>query len=178
MIRLEFLEREDFYKIVDWNKDTNRDFLYQWAGPWYQYPLTEKQIEDRIINNANKTDSDILVFKIILAETNEMIGIIELFKIDRIVGTAVAGKFLIGDERQRGRGLGKQILKELLRIGFDELGLNTIGINVFDFNIGATKCYESVGFGKKNFIEKVYKSENGFWNLYEMSIYKDDVNWE
>jgi RimJ/RimL family protein N-acetyltransferase len=178
MIRLEFLEREDLNKIVEWNKDKSKDFLYQWTGPWYQYPLTVNQIEDRIINKANMSNSDLYVFKIILNETNEMIGTIELFKIDRNMGTAVAGKFLIGDESQRGRGLGKQILKELLRIGFDELGLNTISLNVFDFNTGAIKCYESVGFVKKNYSEKVYNSENGFWNLYEMYISRYDFKKE
>lgn len=173
LIKLEFLQKEDFNKIVQWNSDNSRDFLYQWAGSWYQYPITEKQLEDRIINKANKSDSELYVYKI-LNQTNEMIGTIELFKIDRIAGTAVAGKFLIGDESQRGRGLGKQILKELVRIGFNELGLNTIGINVYDFNVGAIRCYESVGFVKKNLSEKVYKSENGFWNLYEMSINKEN----
>jgi len=172
MIRLEFLEKEDFNKIVEWNKNKSREFLYQWATYWFQYPLTEKQIEEKLINKTNMTDSNIYVYKIISDETNEMIGTIVLFNIDRLKGTAVAGKFLIGDESQRGRGLGKQILRELVRIGFDEHGFNNITLNVFDFNVGAIKCYESVGFVKKNFTEKVWESSNGFWNLYEMTISK------
>lgn len=172
MVKLEYLEKEDFYKIVNWNKDKCKDFLYQWAGPWYQYPITEKQIEDRIINKANMADSNLYIYKIILKETSQIVGTIELFKVDRSAGTAVAGKFLIGDENQRGRGLGKQVLTELVRIGFEELGLKTINMSVFDFNVGAIKCYENVGFVKKNFEEKVWESENGFWNRYIMSINK------
>jgi RimJ/RimL family protein N-acetyltransferase len=173
MIRLEFLESENYKKLVEWNKNKSKDFLYQWSGPWYKYPLTEKQIEDRVKNKANKPDSSLYIYKIILEATKEMIGTIELFKVDRIAGTAVAGKFLI-DESQRGRGFGKQVLNELLKIGFNKLELKTININVFDFNVGAIKCYESVGFVKKNFIEKVWEAETGFWNLYEMSINKED----
>jgi len=173
MIRLDYLQKEDLSKIVEWNKDKSRDFLYQWSSYWYQYPITEKQIEDRIMNKANMPGSDFYVYKVILEEADEMIGTIELFNIDRISKTAFAGKFLIGDESQWGRGLGKQILKEVVRIGFDDIGLNTINLNVFDFNIGAIKCYESVGFIKKKLKEKVWESENGFWNLYEMSIERE-----
>jgi hypothetical protein len=40
MIRLEYLERADFKKIVEWNEGKSEEFLLQWAGPLYEYPLT------------------------------------------------------------------------------------------------------------------------------------------
>lgn len=120
-------------------------------------------------NKANLIDSDVYVYKIVMAESDEMIGTIELFKVDRENKSAVAGKFLL-NENKRGLGIGKLALELLVKIGFNELGLNTIKINVFDFNVGAIRCYESVGFIKTTFTENVWESDEGFWNCIGMEI--------
>lgn len=169
MIKLEYLLPEDYKNIVKWNKGKSQDFLYQWAGPWYKFPITEIQLAERFQNKANRFESDVFVFKIVMSESNEMIGTIELFKIDRENKTATAGKFLI-DENKRGLGIGKLALEQLVKIGFNELRLNTIKLNVFDFNVRAIRCYESVGFVKTTFTEKVWEADEGFWNCVGMEI--------
>ncbi|WP_286907631.1 hypothetical protein [Clostridium sp. UBA1652] len=40
MIRIELIEEEDFNKVIEWNLDKTSDFLLQWAGESYKYPLT------------------------------------------------------------------------------------------------------------------------------------------
>lgn len=174
MVRLEYLESEDIKNIIEWNKDKSADFLLQWAGPQYQHPLTEEQIRQRLIDGTNKENSDTYIYKIILNETNKMIGTIELSKIDRINKTAKVCRFLIGEEDQRGRGIGKAALQMVLEIGFTVLELNSISLRVFDFNDSAIKCYEVVGFKKKKLIKNARKADNSFWNLYEMAITREE----
>ncbi|MEW9097109.1 MAG: GNAT family protein [Clostridiaceae bacterium] len=174
MIRLEFLEEKDFEKIVEWNKESSSDDLLIWAGPWYKHPLTVEQIKEYFSFDTNKKDSDKFIYKIILNETNKMIGTIELGKIDNKNRSGRVGKFFICNEGVRGKGIGKVALKEVLKIGFDELRLHRISLGVFDFNESAIRCYEAVGFKKEGLLREVRKSENGYWDLYEMSILEDE----
>ena len=45
-----------------------------------------------------------------------------------------------------GRGLGKRALIEFINLIFQDEDVNSITLNVFDYNVGAKKLYEKVGF--------------------------------
>lgn len=75
-----------------------------------------------------------------------------------------------------GKGIGTKVLKEAIRIGFEDMKFQKITLGVFDFNHSAIKCYENAGFTKEKFLENVRKSSTGYWNLYEMEISK--VEWQ
>lgn len=176
MIRLEPLEKRDFIKIVEWNKGKSGDFLMQWSGPIYSYPLTVEQIED-YFNKTNANNSkDLLVFKIVMEETNEMVGTIELRKYEKAMNTGRVGRFLIGEEAARGKGIGKKALAEIVRIGFQKLNYDKVCLGVFDFNKNAIFCYEGIGFEKDRIIERANENGRGSWNLYEMSITRTKWN--
>lgn len=69
---------------------------------------------------------------------------------------------VIGDRRFRGQGIGKKVVKALIRRG-KELGYNKLKVNeIYDFNIGSQKCFESVGFTAYE------KTEKG--SRYELTI--------
>jgi RimJ/RimL family protein N-acetyltransferase len=46
----------------------------------------------------------------------------------------------------RGQGVGEKLIRELLRYSFEELGMNEVELNVYDWNVGAIHCYEKAGF--------------------------------
>jgi RimJ/RimL family protein N-acetyltransferase len=172
MIRLELLEKEDLNKILEWNNGKSSDFLLQWAGPLYQFPLTINQLEDYYINDVKKVDSSVFVYKIVLTGTDEIIGTVELREIDKEKRVGRVCRFLIGDDSARGKGVGTIALKEILKIGFVDLNFDKITLAVFDFNEGAIKCYQKTGFKKVKFIENARKAIEGYWNLYEMAVSK------
>ncbi|MDD7793296.1 GNAT family N-acetyltransferase [Clostridium sp. 'White wine YQ'] len=174
-MKLELMNKDDFYKIVDWNKDKSGDFLLQWAGPSYTYPITIVQIEDHYFNEVQRKDSNAFIYKII-GDGDEVIGTIELRETDKVNKVGRVCRFLIGEEKVRGKGIGAKALNEVLRIGFEEMGFKKITLGVFDFNIRAIKCYEKVGFKKEKFMENSRKASNGYWNLYDMGISKEE--WE
>ncbi|MCY6372606.1 GNAT family N-acetyltransferase [Clostridium ganghwense] len=176
MTKLEYLEKEDLEKIIDWNINRSPDYLLQWAGPMYNYPLTISQVEDYFFNDVKKDNSNIFVYKIRLVDTDEIIGTIELREIDKSNKVGRVCRFLIGEETVRGKGIGTRVLKEVLRIGFEDLKFEKIKLEVFDFNYSAIKCYENVGFVKERLLENVRKSSTGYWNLYEMAISK--IEWQ
>ena len=116
--------------IVKWTNEKGRNFLEQWAGENTDFPLTVSQID----NMSN-------VYSIFCE--NEFIGIIQ--KIRKELDNIHIGRFLINPELT-GRGLGKRALLEFINLIFQEKDVNSITLNVFDYNVGAKKLYEKVGF--------------------------------
>ena len=127
--------------IVKWTNEKGKDFLEQWAGASLDFPLTESQIDDL---------KDIYS---IFCE-NEFVGIIQ--KIRKEMDNVHIGRFLINPELT-GRGLGKKALIEFINLIFQDEDVNSITLNVFDYNVGAKKLYEKVGFEVVNVIENPMK---------------------
>lgn len=167
MIRLEPLEDGDFETIARWNADKPRDFLAQWAGPQYEYPLTAAYLVREHAGH-NAPGADTFIYRVMLGQ--DMIGAVQLLRIDRQAGAAVVGRFLIGGEGDRSRGYGRQALREIVTLAFDAFGLKTVSLAVFDFNRGAIRCYESVGFETYEFAPDAYQSATGPWGLYRMKL--------
>jgi len=127
--------------IVKWNNEKGKDFLEQWAGKSLDFPLTESQIDDL---------KDIYS---IFCE-NEFVGIIQ--KIRKENDNIHIGRFLINPELT-GKGLGKRALLKFINLIFQEKNVNSITLNVFDYNVGAKKLYDNVGFKVVNVTENPMK---------------------
>lgn len=53
---------------------------------------------------------------------------------------------VIGDPNYRGKGLGRKIISALVNRG-RELGYSRVGVDeIYDWNEGSRKCFESIGF--------------------------------
>lgn len=69
---------------------------------------------------------------------------------------------VIGDRAYRGRGIGKKVVAALINRG-RELGYDTLEVGeIYEYNIGSRKCFESLGF------RAVEKTEKG--NRYQLTI--------
>ena len=137
--------------IVKWTNEKGKDFLEQWAGKNLDFPLTESQIDDL-------KDIYSIFFE------NEFVGIIQ--KIRKEHDNIHIGRFLINPELT-GRGLGKRALIEFINLIFQDEDMNSITLNVFDYNVGAKKLYEKVGFEVVNVTENPMKK-------YMMIMKKDE----
>lgn len=127
--------------IVKWTNEKGKGFLEQWAGKILDFPLTESQIDGL---------KDIYS---IFCE-NEFVGIIQ--KIRKEMNNIHIGRFLINPELT-GKGLGKKALIEFINLIFQDEDVNSITLNVFDYNVGAKKLYEKVGFKVVDVTEKPMK---------------------
>ncbi len=162
LIKLEPFKRSDFKQLINWID--SEGFLIQWSGNAFTYPLHEQQLE-KYIESENT-----LAFKVIDEETKEVIGHISLGQIDNINKSARIGKVLVGDTRMRGRSIGKNMMKAVLHIAFDELKLHRVTLGVYDFNTSAISCYEKIGFVKEGVLRESKKVGETYWNLWEMSM--------
>lgn len=170
-IALKEMTKSDFPMIVDWVRSTNRDFLYQWAGSSYEYPLTVEQMEHQYSRGINTPESGAYLFLIVDLDTDEILGTVQLGKWDRILKEAVVGRFLIHKSADRGKGIGTKALERIVEFGFNELGLVRIKLYVFHFNVQAIRCYEKAGFVRGKVLKDVYRDTKGeSWDRIEMTL--------
>lgn len=134
-IRVQKLATEHCRNIVEWNKGKDKAFLEQWGVTSYQYPITEEQIEKRILEGNR-------IFEFVLEE--KLLGTIELLEIEEN-RSGYAGRYLLNPEYQ-GKGYGVACIKAFAEYCYEELDLQEIHLRVFEFNKGARHCYEKAGF--------------------------------
>ena len=172
-LTLQNFKPEDYQDLIEWAKTP--EFLLQWAGPLFTFPLTVDQLDsyrqESLMENPKR-----LIYSVYEIATEKHIGHIELNNINPDNGSAKICRVLIGDANSKGKGYGKEIVKSILKIGFKELNLHRIDLGVFDFNTSAIKCYESVGFVHEGIAGESRKMGNKYWNLLQMSILKQEYN--
>ena len=139
MVTIRPLRAEDADIIVGFNENTDEDFLDQWAGRGYTWPITREQITRRL----REDGANSRFFAALL--DGAVIGTAELCFIDWEEKSCSFGRYLLG-EAYHNQGYGTEILTLLCRHAFDALGMKKIRLTVLGFNTGAYRCYCKVGF--------------------------------
>jgi len=160
-IRLDKFRRDNYGDLIAWI-DTE-ETLMQFAGPLFKFPLTSMQLDNSLSDNKR------FAFRIVNNQTNLPIGHSEVYLSEN---TAKLGRILIGDKEQRGKGLGKEIVRMLLEFVFSKTDKEIVELNVFDWNIGAIKCYEKVGFAINPHQKLERKVKDQTWIAVNMTIDK------
>ena len=166
MITLEKFETRDIQRLIDWVPDA--DFLLQWSGPKYVFPLDVKQLTTTFDVTRGPHPSHYM-FKAMLA--GETVGHIELMQVDYVAHSAVLARVLIGAKQYRGQGWGKRMIQQALNFAFNDLALQNIDLGVFKFNKAAIHCYREFGF-KSYKITPNLKDDN--WTLLRMNLNRND----
>ena len=169
-IKLTAFTEDDIDRLVNWIPSS--EFLLQWAGPKFNYPLDREQLVKHLLN-VNGENPDI-IYKAVNLDNGEVVGHAELVAIDRQNLSASVSRILVGLPELRGQGIGKQVINALLKIAFHEMGLHRISLYVFDFNNIAIRCYRKAGFKFEGILRDARKYESGYWNLCVMSILENE----
>ena len=135
MIKLKPFTENDFDILKSWIH--SEEELIQFAGPIFSYPLTNEQLRNYI------KMPDKVPLKVVLNSTKETIGHCEL---NFENGNNRLSRILVGNKELRGQKIGEQIVRNMVDLLFLDQTINEVDLNVFDWNKGAIKCYEKVGF--------------------------------
>lgn len=160
------LKQKYIPEILSWIK--KEADMVQWAGSIFNWPLTQKQFHEHL--KAAKAQPPTL-YPFTLCDENDLIGYCEISDHNRNYDSAMLSRVIITPGK-RDKGLGELMIKEVLRFGFEEIGLNRIGLGVFDFNHAATRCYSKVGFVHEGTKRESVSVGDSFWNCHFMSILK------
>jgi RimJ/RimL family protein N-acetyltransferase len=154
---------DDPERIAGWTDSPAS--LLQWAGPVFSFPFDAAQLRDHLgeIEDSGPTHRAYAA-----AADGRLVGYLELADIDRENRSARVARVIV-DPAERGNSYGTAMVREIVRIGFDELGLHRIGLRVFDFNEVAIGCYETVGFVREGVLRDVRRHGEEYWSLVTMS---------
>ena len=173
MVRLEYFTEADFSQLISWIN--NEHLLTNWAGSMFRFPLTDSSLSWYIKDTNEIGKSDAFIYKAIDTETGETIGHISLGSISGKNKAARISRVLVGNTAARGKGYCTAMIKEVVRIGFEDLGLHRISLGVYDFNKSAIRCYEKAGFSIEGVHRDVLQYKEGeYWSLVEMSILENE----
>lgn len=163
--------REDFARLIEWSGDA--EFLMQWSGPWFKYPLDVAQLET-YLKAAEADRSNMKVWKGVIEPEGATIGHIGLSNIDPRHDSATLSRVLVGEPRMRGLGVGRAMILEALKEGFIGLGLHRIDLFVMDFNDSAIACYKKLGFETEGLIRECRKVGDARWSVIQMALLAPD----
>ena len=162
MIRLEKFDKADYPHLIFWVD--SEEMLMQFAGPVFNFPLTVEQL-DKSLHDANR-----FAFKVLEISTNSIIGYAEIYL---TADSAFLGRLLIGEKKYRGKGLGGQIVTQLLNYSIINLEQTRSELNVFNWNIAAIKCYEKAGFMMNPGKISSRRIKDQTWVVLNMTLDKD-----
>jgi RimJ/RimL family protein N-acetyltransferase len=139
--------------------------LRQWSGPFFRYPLDEDQLEAYRVSALGEKAAR-RIYTACDAD-GRPVGHVELNDID---GHSARLCRVLVDQAYRGHGYGRAIVRQALRIGFDELGLQRVDLGVYAFNVVAIRCYELEGFVKEGHLRQARRVGDEVWDLELMAI--------
>ena len=171
MIRLEYFTGNDFEQLKEWI--TDEEILMNWSGALFSFPLTQKSLDWYIEDVNDIAHSDALVYKVIETATGIVVGHISLGGISRKNKSGRISRVLVAPAHQ-GKGYCYQMVKAVLKIGFEQLQLHRISLGVYDVNRSAIRCYQKAGLVIEGTSRDCLLFNGNWWSLVEMSILEDE----
>lgn len=160
-----YIPSKDYEHVQNWVTDERLHAL--WCANLIPYPMTSKKLQDVLEKDAQDWDGCAYV-----ATEND----------GRVVGFFVLAvnvsnnsgflKYVIVDDKLRGKGYGTQMIKLMLKYAFDIMGVSSVQLIVFDTNDRAKKCYTNVGFIEVNVVEGAFAYKDESWGRCRMVITK------
>ncbi len=153
-------KKEDAPIILGWIK--NKTDLRKWSADRYRdYPATPDEMAQLYApdNMTPLTAED---------ENGNVIAHIAIRIPDIANPKAVKLGFIIVDDSLRGKGYGKELIRQTIDYARKNLNATSISLGVFKNNPPALHCYESVGFRKIGL--ETYNIDGDTWDCIEMEL--------
>jgi RimJ/RimL family protein N-acetyltransferase len=163
-VYLRAAERDDIPRFAAWFNDYRTSRTLALRAP-LSIPMEEAWFE-RMAADQGKGG---YLFTACLLADDRPIGNVGLFELDLVNGSAGLG-IMIGEPGDRGRGHGTDMLEALVGFGFASLRLERIWLDVYDFNPGARRVYERVGFQHEGTMRHAIFREGRFGDVHRMAI--------
>lgn len=160
-----YINIKDFEYVKKWINGERTHAM--WCANLIPYPVTDEALQEYLDKDANDWGGSAYI-------ATEADGRPVGFFVYSVNCSENSGffKFIVLDNELRGKGYGTQMIKLAIKYAFEITGVSSIGINVFDINISARKCYENVGFEEANYVKEAFKYKGEKWGRYSMRIMK------
>jgi diamine N-acetyltransferase len=176
-IRLRRNERGDVSQFVRWLNDPEvRRYLS------VNMPISLAN-EEQWFENTLKLPAPEQPFAIEIRQTSaekgadewQMIGNCSFMDVNHNAHSAEVGLF-IGDKSCWNKGYGTEVMRLLLRFGFETLNLNRIFLRVDDDNKRGVRAYEKAGFVHEGSLRQSVYRDGHYHDLLIMSVLRSEWN--
>lgn len=161
-------ERPDIPLFVHWYTDARTTRTLMMTSPMGQ-AMEERWFEKML--DAHGTDR--FFFVICRREDDRPVGSIDLHEVDRNNGSASLG-IAIGDPDDTGAGYGTSALHALVGFAFEQLRLERVELEVYEYNDAARRVYQRVGFVLEGTRRRALYRDGSFHNVHVMAILRDE----
>ncbi len=161
-------ERDDIPRFIAWYNDYATTRTLGLRAP-ISMPLEEQWFDEMLAAQGKRG----YFFVACLAADGRPIGTIGLFDLDLFNGSAGLG-IAIGAEDDRGKGHGTDMLWSMLDWAFGFLRLERIWLDVYDYNPGARRVYERIGFVHEGVLRHAIYREGRHVDIHRMAILADE----
>ena len=168
-IRLRRDERADLSRFVEWLNDPDvRRFIS------VNLPISQAN-EEGWFEGMLKRQPEEQPFAIEIRDGDawRLVGNCGFFEIDRFARSAEVG-ILIGDKSCWNKGYGTEVMRLLLRIGFQSLNLNRVYLRVDQGNKGGIRAYEKAGFQHEGSFRQGTYRDGRYEDLLFMSVLRSE----
>lgn len=162
------IELEDEPQVRQWINDPDN-----WTFLHHRPPLNACR-EREWIEQQGKSSTD-YGFGVVTTAEDRLIGTVGLHGIDPIGHKASLG-ICIGDTERQNQGYGTAAVRLAVRLGFEELNLNRIGLHVFAGNGRAIRAYEKAGFTREGCMRQGYFRKGRFEDVHMYSILREEYD--
>ncbi len=119
---------------------------------------------------------DAHLFLISLRDDARPIGLTSLTEIGTPPGTATF-RILLGEAGDRGRGLGEEVSRLMLGHAFDDLGMERVALDVFEYNLAARRLYTRLGFQETGRRRDRIHRDGRTWDVILMALDRPASGW-
>ena len=135
--------------------------------------VTQKLL-DRILNRP--PDADIIDYAIHKRDTDELIGCGMIAHINHYNRRCDLGIGLGWNRDNWGKGYASETLQAIIAYCFNELSLNRIGAEIYEFNKHSIRLFERNGFHREGVFRQYIFKDGVFKDSYSYSLVRED--WE
>ncbi|TFE22578.1 GNAT family N-acetyltransferase [Cohnella luojiensis] len=168
-IMLREYRRDDLPWIRQWVNDPN---IVCHLSDIFLYPHAQESTE-AYLDGILEGSSDSRGFVIADRSTEAYIGQVNLDSIDWKNRVGRIG-IVIGSLEHMGLGYGTEAMKLLTAFAFNEMNLNRLELDVYDFNERAIRCYLSCGFQQEGRLRERQYKNGRYVDVIQMGILKSD----
>lgn len=171
MIVLEPFTAADFQQLIGWID--SEALLTSWSGSLFSFPLTIESMQWYVQDTNIPGESDAFVYKAVDSITGQTVGHISLGGISWKNKSSRISRVLVNTANQ-GKGIGKQMINAVLKIGFEGLGLHRIALGVYQDNKAALNCYLQCGLKIEGISKDILWYNDTYLSMVDMAIMEDE----
>ena len=163
---LRAFERDDAERCYRWMNDPNIVRTLK-----SRYPIAF-QNEMEWLERAMHASATERHFAIERKDDRTHIGNASIHEIDWVSRTGAFGLF-VGEPSAWNRGFGGDAIRTLVRFAFEEMNLQKLRINVFEYNDRAKHVLETLGFVQEGRLRREFYREGAYHDLLVLSIFRE-----